>query len=100
MGGVERQPQFATGKACTDCICMPRERRAAAIASLVQGPVRLAERILQVSELDFTLRQAQFFALIEEDRAAQCGEQGQMQFWRRCTPIRDGSKRRCAAEGE
>ena len=80
--GIERQPGGAVRKSCVRRRCLPRHRRAAAVAALAQRPVGLAERVLQVLERDLALRQAEFLALVEEDRAAQGGEQGEVKLWR------------------
>ena len=70
-----RQPRLARAKAAAGIVFRPNHWRATAIAALELGPEFDAVGVLQIFKGNFSLGQAQFFALIEADRPAQADQQ-------------------------
>jgi len=75
MRFADRQPGLCSGKAHIGGVGNPGHRRAGAVARQGQRPVGDGFGVFEILKGDVDLRQAQFLAIIEEDIAAQAGEQ-------------------------
>ncbi len=78
--GRHRQPGPAFAEAAIRLVRVPDHRRAAPVAALEVRPELDAIGILQILESQLGLRQGQFFALIDADRAAQRHQEAREEF--------------------